>query len=185
MTSLNSVQTLFRQIQTLAKHEKVTKEVLGQLSRGVLSLHLNEGDNRHNVNVVNKLLSVLSPANQRIARLFFVAFLPYAFDNEANTFGKLIKKEEKRELKYLAIASFLHEEDNDIWSWQAEHINMEAKPVDYSAKITKTIEVAMREDKGAFTPSQVLQAVFAAGVSVQDVVAMLDTIAKTEEAKAA
>lgn len=187
MNNQFDVKSLYRAIASLAKHEAVTKEVLSGLSRSILSLHLNEGASQHDVKVVNKLLTVLSPANKRIARMFFEAFLPYTFDSEAFTFGKLIKKEGARDLKYLAMASFLHEEGNDIWAWQAEHVSMEAKPVNYAMKISKAIEAALKEDKGALTPAQVLEAVFAGGVSVNDVVAMLEGMAQPKEqlAKAA
>ena len=179
------VKALYRAITNLSKHEAITKQVLGELSRSILSLHLNEGVSQHDVKVVNKLLTVLSPANKRIARLFFTAFLPYTFDDEAFTFGKLIKKDNARETKYLAMASFLHEADNDIWSWQAEHITMEAKPVNYAVKVSKAIEAALKEDKGGLSPAEVLQAVFAGGVSVDDVVEMLNAMSKETLAKAA
>lgn len=176
MTTLNPIQALYRKIQTLRKHEKVTKQTLSELSREVLAIVISNMDNRHSVtvSVVNKLLTILSPANQRIARLFFVAFLPYTFDSETNTFGKLLKKEASRDTKELAIASFLHESNNDIWTWQEEHVTMEAKPVDYIAKITKAVETGLRDDKGHLTPTDVLNAVFAAGVSVDDVISILD-----------
>lgn len=192
--ALNPIQDLMRRITTLGKNEAVTKQLLGELSREVLSIHLPVtntdiggincyGFTIHNVNVVNKLLSVLSPVNKRVARIFFINFLPYTFDSETNTFGKMLKKDSARDTKHLAIASFLHEADNNIWTYQEEHINMEAKPVDYSAKISKTIASALKADKGGMSASEVLQAVFAGGVSVADVIAMLEVV--DNQAKAA
>ena len=178
MSNQIDVKALYRAITSLSKHEAITKTVLGGLSRSILSLHLNEGASQHDVKVVNSLLAVLSPANKRVTRLFFTAFIPYTFDEDAFTFGKLLKKEGAREIKYLAMASFLHEAENDIWTWQAEHITVDAKPVNYAAKVTTAINAALRPEKGGLSAAEVLQAVFAGGVSVEDVLAMLDGIAK-------
>ncbi len=181
MTTLNAVQVLFRKIASLKKAETVTRSLLSELSRAILSLHLLEGESQHNVGVVNRLLHSLSPTNKKMAKLFFRAFLPYQFNEETELFGKLLAKDAKRDTKYLAIASFLYEEGNDIWSWAEEHINMEAKPVNYGAKITNAVAIAMKEDKGGMKPSDVLQAVFAAGISVHDVIGILDSLTPKEQ----
>jgi hypothetical protein len=126
-------------------------------------------------------MAVLSPVNKKTARLFFCYFLPYVFDQETCTFGKMIQKEAKRDKLLLAIGSFIHEPENDIWSWAEEHIQMDVKPANYALNVTKAVEKAIKHevDKG-----DILKAMLAGGVTIGDVLSALEAM-ETEAKKAA
>lgn len=163
----NQVKALYSTIARLSKAEAITKTTLGELSRTVLQYH---SDGGHDVGVVNRLLSALSPVNLRAARIFFKAHMPYAFDEESNTFGKLVKKEAIREGRYYAMAEFLKDEANTIWTWQAANIDMEKATPNYAGMITKAVEKALKHDtdKGA-----IIKAMFDGGVTPDDLIAIL------------
>lgn len=173
MTMQTNIKTLFSVISKLAKSEGTSKQLLGALSRDILALHSGDSDQRHDVRVVNKLLSILSPVNKRAARLFFCEFLPYTFDKEVDTFGKLQKKEAIRDAKQAAMVEFLADPANDIWSWQKDNVKMEAKPVDYKAKLSKLAENAMNPEKGGLSQADVLRSMFEAGITVDAVIELL------------
>ena len=63
-------------INQLSKAEKITKTNLSVLSRELLAHSIEHKD----ASLVNKMLGgdVLSPANLRIARLYFAEFMPFA-----------------------------------------------------------------------------------------------------------
>jgi hypothetical protein len=163
----NQVKGMYSVINRLAKAETITKAALGELSRSVLQYHSDQG---HDVGVVNRLISVLSPVNARAAKLFFQAMLPYSFDSETGTFGKLVKKEAIRDGRYYAMAEFLKDEKNTIWTWQEGNIDMAKKPVNYVANVTKAIEVAIKHevDKAAL-----IKAVMDGGVTADDLINIL------------
>lgn len=162
---------LLAKVSKLGKTESVSKRLLSELSRSILAYHLGGG---HDVRIVNKLFTVLSPMNFKTARLYFRNFLPYKFNEETNQFGGLILKEAKRENLYLAIGSFLNDQENDIWSWSEEHIKVEQKPVNYASKVTASIKKALEHqvDKG-----DILKAVLDGGLSMEDLIKGLEAIA--------
>lgn len=163
---------LLTKVSRLGKTENVSKTLLSELSRSILSYHLNGG---HDVRIVNKLLTVLSPVNMKVARLYFKYFLPYRFNDETNQFGGLILKEAKKEQLYLAMGSFLHDAANDIWSWEKNHITIDEKPaINYAKKVTSTIKTALEHqvDKG-----DILKAVLDGGLSMEDLIKGLEAIA--------
>jgi hypothetical protein len=168
-------KTLLLKVSKLGKVETVTKSLLSELSRSILSYHLNGG---HDVRIVNKLLSVLSPVNMRAARLYFRNFLPYRFNEETNQFGGLILKEAKKETHYLAIGSFLHDPENDIWSWSEEHIKIDEKPVNYAGKVTSAVKKALEQ---SVDKDSIIKAVLEGGVTVADLIKGLEAIAMLEE----
>ncbi len=166
----NQVKGMYALISRLSKAETITKAVLGQLSRDVLQYHTNQG---HDVGVVNRLLSVLSPVNARAAKLFFQAMLPYAFDSETNTFGKLVKKEAIRDGRYYAMAEFLKDEANTIWTWQDANIDMAKKPVNYVVNVVKAVEAAIKHD---VSKADLIKAMFDGGVTPDDLIAILSSM---------
>jgi hypothetical protein len=170
---------LLHKVSKLGKVENVTRSLLSELSRSILAYHLDGG---HDVRIVNKLLSVLTPVNMKAARLYFRNFLPYRFNEETNCFGGLILKEAKKETHYLAIGSFLHDPENNIWSWSEEHIKIDEKPVNYEGKVTSAVKKALEQqvDKGS-----ILKAVLDGGITIADLIAGLDAMVEVEEKKAA
>ncbi len=166
----NQVKALYAVINRLAKTERVTKELLGKLSRDILSLHLQEGESQHDVRVINKLLSVLTPVNRKVMAKFGEYFLPYQFDAETCTFGKLFLKDAKKERCYLAMGSFLAEPDNNVWTWQEEHINIEAKPANYAGDVTKAIAKALKHE---VAKGDLIRAIFDGGITADDLLEVM------------
>lgn len=184
-----SYEILSKKIGQLAKAEKVTKQLLGELSREVLLFVLETKD----VRPVNELLGnrqgqfVLSPMNWRIACKYFLHFLPFTsnFDEVKDCINKggardpLVFKKlspKKVESKTEEIHAWLAVEENDIWVW-SNSIAFEEKPVDYAGRITKNVMAA--QEKGGLDAIAIMQAVVNAGI---DVDVLMRAIAEVEPA---
>lgn len=164
---LNHINT---QISTLAKAEKVTKKVLGELSREMLDYIVT--DESWDSDAINRLLEVLTPMNKRTAVLYFAHFTPFVVD-EHGVFGGMPKsKKAKAKAKLdasVACTEFLVNEDANIWTWAAEHVKVEQKEVDWAKRVTSAVTSAMSEDKGGLSLPEVMEAVLSAGVSLEDI----------------
>lgn len=171
-----------KRIDKLAASEKVTKAELSALSRELLFYVLTGHEDTpasYDVQAVNRLLGVLTPMNQRTSVLFFAHFLPFAFDENELKFGKL---QQKKKDKFIQQArEFLEDETNDIWAWAARNVKVEKKPVDWSKKISSDIQKALNaEGDDALTAKEVMVAVLAGGIGVDDLTDMLDIIAQVD-----
>lgn len=175
MINLND---LMKRITRIHKAEKVSKAELSAFSREALQFVVESRD----VRPINSLLgldkedkAVLSPANRRIANRFFSDFVPFKTAGDVD--GMLVFTEIKAKAFDKAaekIAAFLADEENDIWTWQRDNINMEEKPVDYVGRITKATKAAI--EKGHISPVDALKAVIAGGVSVDALMALVDEV---------
>lgn len=182
-----TIESLIARINTIRESEKISKAELSLFSRESLAFVIETKD----VRVVNMLLgsddnskSVLSPANKRIANRFFKAFLPFQSEGEVDASVVFTKLKQKSFDKYVTkVQAFLATPDNDIWTWQKENVQMEAKPVDYVSKLTKATEKALKE--GHLSAVDTLKAVMAGGISVDDLLALTGELAAQEQDKAA
>lgn len=181
------IQNLYKAINQLGKLEAKVKPLLAQLSRDILALHSSDDVQRNDVRVVNSLIAQLSPVNKRIACLFFREFLPYTFDTETSTFGKLQKKEKIVADKLAAMKEFLADESNTIWTWQNRNVDVERKKVPYDAKIAELVAKSLTAKQGAISQVDVLKAVFAGGVTAEAVIEVLQQmeVVNVVEAQAA
>lgn len=186
MKATMTIKELETAIASLAKAEKITKGVLGTLSRELLAHCIEHKD----ASLVNKVMSAdtLSPANLRIARLYFREFMPFALvEVDRIVAGKATKElqafkqfsERKADKIVPLVEEFLSNEENNIWTWQADNVQMEAKPKAYADKIAKLIEKALQDGEEGLTPAQILDAVIAGGC---DVLAIVADLAKQEKA---
>jgi gas vesicle protein len=150
-------KTVNAKIEKLKASERITKTMLSELSRDLLTYVIISGT--MDIDSVNRTISVLTPMNKQTAVLFFTHFLPFSFDEGTSSFGGLQKK--KLKAKTEAIESFLEDETKDIWSWAAENVKIEKKKVDYLAKITKDVTKALSDDDEEYTINDILQAVIA------------------------
>ncbi len=180
---MQNYEALAAKIDTLGKAEKVTKQLLGELSRELLEYII--VDESNDIATVNRLLSVLTPMNQKTAVLFFDTFLPFILDTDTNTFGKKTKGEKKVKEFVDASLAFLDTEDNNIWTWAALNVEIKAKPVDYAKKIEKDVYKALNNDENPLDPSEVLKAVLAGGLDVADIVDLMAAMAEEPIAEAA
>lgn len=183
MTKLK--ETIDARIESVTKSERVTKAELSALSREILQYVLT-GKGRtvatYDVQVVNRLLGVLTPMNQRTAVLYFSHFLPFAFDENDLKFGKL---QQKKKDKFIVQArEWLEDDDNDIWLWAARNVKVEKKPIDWSKRISSDIQKALNaEGDDSLTPKEVMVAVLAGGIQADDLTAMLELIIEEAEQK--
>lgn len=150
--------------------EKITKAVLGELSRELLEYVLETSD----VRPVNRLLGqdgnqwILTPINFRVAVQYFSHFLPwksnydevkeYAVKGTGQRIGlRFTKKSPKKFDKGVEeIAAWLADENNNIWVW-SDNVVMDAKPKDYLGEVQKAFAKAM--DKGEFSVMEIMTAI--------------------------
>lgn len=183
-----SFEQLQNAIIELAAAERITKRVLGELSRDLLEYLVESED----VRPINNLLGkgedgkfILTPVNWRIACLYFHHFVPFTSNFEeikekgihtgkredGLVFSKKSKKKWDKCLK--SIEKWLAT-DGTIWSWQAENVETK-KVVNYAGNITKAVEKALKgdDDNEPLTISQIMDAVIAAGVKPEMLMAEL------------
>lgn len=172
-------------IDQLSKAEKITKTNLSVLSRELLAHSIEHKD----ASLVNKVLGgdVLSPANLRIARLYFAEFMPFAQElvNRIEG-GKAVKQlagfknfSVRRSATMMEkVEEWLADGKNDIWAWQQDNVQMEKKPADYAAKLTKLVQKALSDDDEGLSALAILDAVIAGGV---DPVVMADILADAQD----
>ena len=152
-------------IKTLAKSEKITKAVLGSVSRDML-VYVVE-DESYDSDAINRLLAVLTPMNKRTAILFFSHFTPFIVDDKGIFGGMAKNKKAKAKAKLessKACTEFLADEDNNIWKWAEDNIKIEQKDVDWGKRITSAVTSGMDDEKGGLDLAEVMEAVLAAGV---------------------
>ena len=143
-------ELFLKRIIALGKLEIKSKVEQGLLSRELLMFVMlgrteNIGgedtffDATYDIRVINKLLTVLSPANRKVSVVFYSHFLPWAFDKETEQFqGKSKKKQ--REPKTALIEDFLSNQEADIWSWVEENVKIEPKKPDFLKNFEKALE---------------------------------------------
>lgn len=157
-----------KSLTRLARAEKITKTVLLELSRSVLSaFHATE-----DVAYINRLVAVLTPMNKATAILYFQEFSGFKFDDKEKTFGK---KDKKRydEVKAKAL-EFLADPHNNIWTWASRNVEMKKKDFDINQVKTVFSRLMKQADEEGFTAKDVLAQVFAAGVELDAVVAAME-----------
>lgn len=171
MANLNTINT---RIETLKNAERITKAELSALSRELLDYVLI--DKSFDIDAVNRTIAVLTPMNKKTACLYFVAMLPFAFDEDTCSFGKMNKK--KAGAMTEAVIEWLDNEANDIWSWAADNVKVEAKEVDWSKKISKDVEKAI---EAGTSNIDIVAAVMNGGLTLGDIVAIMEQVANAQD----
>ncbi len=172
-----SYEQIIESIAVLADAERITKKVYGELSRDLLEYVIATED----VRPINALLGVgedgkfiLTAANWRIGCMYFHEFVPFTSNfkdiadkgiNEGRRDSTqplvFAKKSKKKWTKcFDAVAKWLADEDNNIWTWQADNLTV-AKPKDFAGDIQKSILKALQgdDDNEPLTVAQILDAV--------------------------
>ncbi|HET8689248.1 MAG TPA: hypothetical protein VFM18_21765 [Methanosarcina sp.] len=164
-------------ILELQAAEKVTKKILGDLSRVVLEQIHFDGD----IQPLNRLTLVLTPVNKRTCVLFFQHFSGFSFNEKEEKFSKKDKSHYAEKLA--ASEEFLSNEDNNIWTWASEHVQIEAKPFDLK-RVTSYVSNALKkaEEQGV-SQVEFMRAIFAAGIEVESVTAIINEMVEKEEKK--
>lgn len=157
-------------IGELAKAEKITKKVLGELSRDMLEYVV--VDEAWDSDAINRLLAVLTPMNKTTATHYFKHFTPFVVDDKGVFGGMPSNKKAKAKAKLessTACTEFLVNEDANIWTWAEANLKIEPKEIDWAKRVTTAVQSAMNEEKGGMSLSDVMGAVLDAGIGVEDI----------------
>lgn len=163
--------TFNKAVKRLGAAEKVSKEILRELSRSVLEAHHATG----NVVYINQLVAALTPKNREMCILFFKEFSGFKWNIESLSFFSKDKK--KYDASCLLSDKFLEDPNNNIWSWAERHIApMEKKPATFLCDMIKERAKAWHEraKKEHISDADLLVAFFAGGIEPSAVVAALE-----------
>lgn len=176
----NLKAAVYAMIEEIAAAEKITRKVLGAISRDLL-IYVPDS---HDIDSVNRLLGVLTPMNKQAAIYYFGHFLPWEQEKDANDnfirFGKMIQGDKKVNKKLAAITEWLSDQKNNIWVWSKA--NLEIKPKNFGMLISKAIQKALKGDEESNSPplsrDQILDAVFEGGIQIDD---LLNAVERQEQ----
>lgn len=162
-------------IESLRGAERIVKAELLVLSRSVLeALHVTQ-----DIVYVNDLIKALTPVNRKVAILYFQEFSGFQFSQEKQEFTKKDKK-----IYDEAVAksnNFLDDPLNNIWSWAARNVEIEAKEFTLE-RMKKQFESTLKKAKdNQFTELQVIETFMEAGLKMDTLIALMDKIAGKEE----
>ncbi len=185
MTEHRLHNVVMARFEAIANAEKITRVELAALSRDLLVYV----PDTQNIEIVNRLLIILTPVNRRAAILYFGHFLPWEKENDKDgvfqRFGKKMLGEKKLAKKDKAIAEWLHDEANTIWTWADDNIQMDKKK-DFKAGIVRAVKQALAGDDKSETPAldpmDIMAAVFEGGMTLD---AMLAAVEKRQAELAA
>jgi hypothetical protein len=157
-------------IISLAGAEKITKAVLLDLSRSVLEAHHITED----VGYINRLIAVLTPVNKKVAVLYFKAFSGFKWSDEKQEFVSKNKKE--YDACHKAAIDFLNDPLNNIWTWAAREIEIEAKEFD-EARMKKQVEALLKKvNDNKLSQVVMLKAMLENGLSLDSIIALMKEV---------
>jgi hypothetical protein len=173
--------TVYARLDAIANAEKITRAELAALSREALSYVMDT----HDIDLVNRLIGVLTPVNRKVAILFFTHFLPWSVekqDDKFSRFGKMSDKTKQVKKATESIADFLSDESNTIWTWADDHIEVEQKAIDLGGRLEKALDDAIngvdtdKQHGDAVSKADILKLVMKHITSEE----MMDTLASLE-----
>lgn len=177
MANLNKKE-IGAKVTKLANREKVTKQLLGELSREMLTYVYESKD----IAMVNRLISVLTPINKKVAIAFFSAFVGWTMNVETGEFGKQQKDKPFTKKAYLA-DDFLATKDNTIWTWADTEIEVAPKAKNYGMKISKLVDKALNDAEEGIELKEVLFAIMSSdSVSLGDLMQSIKAVAGVDKA---
>lgn len=179
-------ETLSSRIAKIAAAESITRAELGALSREVLAFVVATED----VRIINTLLGkgedgkfTLTSNNRRVAGLYFKEFTPFTVAETDSGIVQFAKKKAKVWDKGVAkIEAFLAVEDNNLWTWAETNVEIEGKPAEYAGKLTKLVQKSLADEVEGITGADVINAVLAGGVTVEDLLGMVEALTNVQQA---
>lgn len=180
----NLKTTIYTMIDEIGEAEKITRRLLGQLSRDMLMYVPDSQD----IEAVNRLIGKLTPTNAELSVLFFKSFLPWEQEKDAQgkhvRFGKRMKGN-KVAVRLLAIRKWLEDEENNIWKWRTENVKeMEVKKKDFSRRLEMAFAAAEAGDKESDTPPLThaeMATIAMSHLSLEDIMAAVEALEKEEK----
>ena len=163
--------TFDARLATLAQAEKMTKDMVRDLSRDTLAITHEIQD----IGFVNRFIDVLTPMNRKTAILFFKEFSGFKWDDTEIKFVQKDKKNyDKAQAKSVAALDDPH---FNMWTWAEKNVTVEAKPFDLS-KVTVFAKQALKKaEENGIKQSDLLKAFFAGGFEPDALVAFMEQMA--------
>jgi hypothetical protein len=179
MTINNLKASILAHITAIAAAEKITRASLGEISRELIMYVPDTKD----IDLVNRLLGVLTPMNRATAVLYFKHFLPWEFEEDANKFGSMMQGDKKIAKRLTLITDFLKDTNNNIWTWADEHVTIERVKPDLGMNITEAVNKALsgtketrtKEAADGISKAEALAAFLDANISIDDVLEAITT----------
>ena len=164
-----------KNLKALQKAEKITKDLLRDMSRDVLNaVHVTQDSG-----VINKLIAVLTPVNRKVAILFYKEFSGFNWDDEEVSFGKKNKKKYE-DIKAKALLALTNPHFN-IWTWAERNVDIEKKPLKL-ADITKFVEKTLkRANEEGIAQADVIKAIIDGGLELDALMALMDAAVQEEQ----
>jgi hypothetical protein len=158
-------------LRRITASERVSKEVLRDLSRSLLECVHECGDASH----VNKLMVVLTPMNKKLCALFFREHIGYTYDEKLSVFTK--KNKAHYEAAKAKAQALLADPNQNLWTW-AERQKMEVAPAPYDvSKVTDYIKAALQKATGnGLSQVDVMKAIIAGGITADTIIACMDVL---------
>lgn len=165
----NLRNTIDQRIEAVEASEKVTRDILRDLSRDVLFALHEHGD----IGFVNRvMLAKTTSINKKALRMFFQEFTGFFYSKETDTFEK--KDKRQYDAKQAACLEFLADPHNNFWTWADREIEMERKAFD-PKKVTRYIENSLKKaESDGFSQADVIRAVLNAGLELDALIAIID-----------
>lgn len=159
----------------IKRAEHITKEVLMPLSRDLLLMLHTDDKNQGDISYINRTIAALSPANKKVFILFMKEFTGFICNDDNTMFVKKSKKHYES-VQRMAL-SWLEDPLNNYWSWVGRQ-KIEATPVVFNAEyITSTTKKMLdKAKKNGMSHVDVLEAMFQGGLSVEDLMAVVDRL---------
>ena len=167
----------------LTRVEKMSKEVLMPLSRDLLLMLHSDDKEQGDIGYINRTIAVLSPANKKVFVLFMKEYTGFICNDDGTMF---VKKSKKHYAVVQATALiWLADPLNNFYSW-VNRQKIEATKIEFNAEYvtsaTKKL-LAKAKDNG-MTHAQVLEAMFEGGLTIDDLIVMLDHAGKVGDVAA-
>ena len=162
----------------LQRVENISKEVLKDVSRGLLFLlHGNdEAQKAGDIGFINRTLNVLSPVNRRVAAEFFKEFTGFIYDADRKQFTKKSKKHYD-EVQAKTLDKLTHDPVFNIWTWQELRLTIEKTATPYTMeRVQETLtQMVKKADKVNISKRDILGVMLNTGFTIQDIIDCLES----------
>jgi len=157
-----------KKVEALESAEKITRDVLRELSREVLfALH-----EHGNIDYVNRLVQAkITPVNLKALTLFFQEFTGFFYSKNDKVFAK--KNKRQYDAKKEACLEFLSDPHFNFWSWSERNIEIERKPLDLGRVTTYIQNTLKKAEADNISQAEVIRAILDGGLEIETLYTIL------------
>lgn len=172
------LQVIDANIARLGDAEKVTKDILGILSRDVVEyimLDNGEGKPSEDSQVANRLLGCLTPMHRKVTEKFLRSVIAFHWDDENK---KFIGKDKKNwQAKQEKAKQLLSDRRSNIWTWADKNVEIIRKPLDF-AKLNQAMgQLIKKADKAQLGHDNIIRAMLANGITGEEILTVINAMA--------